>query len=411
MSAADALACRFCGAPLEQTFADLGMTPLANSYVPLADAGKADRLLPLHARVCGKCLLVQLPQVETREAIFSDYAYFSSYSDSWLEHCRSYAESVARRFAIGAGSRVVEVASNDGYLLQYFRMAGIPVLGVEPAANVARAAEARGVRTKVAFFGADTARALVAEGHAADLAVANNVLAHVPDINDFVDGFRILLKPRGVLTVEFPSLEPMIAGGEFDTIYHEHFSYLCLLTAKRIFAAHGLDVFDVDRLATHGGSLRVYACHAGTRPVEAAVGRVLADESAAGLDRIETYRAFAAMPPRAKQAVRDFLQRAKREGKRVAGYGAPAKGNTLLNYCGVDASLIEFTVDRNPHKQDRLLPGSRIPVRAPDALRAAKPDYVFILPWNLRDEISSQIAYIRDWGGKFVVPIPRLTVF
>ncbi|MBC7804183.1 MAG: methyltransferase domain-containing protein [Candidatus Parcubacteria bacterium] len=405
------LTCRFCGGPLIETFADLGTTPLANSFVPPPHATEPDIYYPLHARVCGACLLVQLPLIESRETIFRDYSYFSSYSDSWLEHCRRYAGRAAQRFALGPDSLVVEVASNDGYLLQYFRDASIPVLGVEPAANVALAAEEKGVRTRVAFFGAATAQALVAEGFAADLAIANNVLAHVPDINDFVSGFKILLKPAGVLTVEFPSLGPMIAGGEFDTIYHEHFSYLCLRTAGRIFAAHGLDLFDVEHLPTHGGSLRLYLCHRGARTIKPAVEEVLREESAAGLDRIETYRAFAAVPARAKAQILEFLLQAKQHGKRVAGYGAPAKGNTLLNYCGIGPDLIPFTVDRSPHKQGRLLPGSRIPVRHPDAIAEARPDYLFILPWNLRDEIAAQMSHIRAWGGRFVVPVPGVKVF
>jgi SAM-dependent methyltransferase len=405
--------CRLCGARLNVTFADLGMSPLSNAYVAPARAGMPDPCYPLHAYVCERCFLVQLGAPASREQIFSDsdYLYFSSFSEDWLAHCRAYAEMAASRFGLEPGSSVIEVASNDGYLLQYFLQRGMRVLGIEPAGNVAQAARTKGIETRTAFFGEATGRALAAEGCSADLMAANNVLAHVPDLHDFVEGFRHVLKPRAVLTVEFPWLKNLIAETQFDTIYHEHFSYFALATAQRAFADHGLEVFDVEELPTHGGSLRLYVGQQGAYPAGPAVARVIAAERAAGLDRIETYRAFAPKIEQVRSALLAFLRQARADGRRVAGYGAPAKGNILLNYCGVGTDLIEFTVDRNPHKQGRLLPGSHIPIRAPEAIGEARPDYVLILPWNLRAEIARQLAGIRDWGGKFVTPIPRLDVF
>jgi SAM-dependent methyltransferase len=410
MSAPD---CRLCGARLKTSFADLGMSPLSNAYVAPRQATTPDRAYPLQAWVCDRCLLVQLGAPASREEIFteSDYLYFSSFSEDWLAHCRAYADMATRRFGLGAASRVVEVASNDGYLLQYFRERGIPVLGVEPAGNVAEAARRRGIETRVAFFGDATGRALAAEGLRADLMAANNVLAHVPDLHDFVEGFRHVLKPRGVLTVEFPWLKNLIEQVQFDTIYHEHFSYFSLATARRAFSEHGLEVFDVEELPTHGGSLRLYVAHRGAHPAAPALARLTDAERAAGLDRPETYRAFEPKIAQIRDELLAFLRKARKDGKRVAGYGAPAKGNILLNYCGVDTDLVAFTVDRNPHKQGHLLPGSRIPVRDPETMRQERPDYVLILPWNLRAEIARQMAWIRDWGGKFVTPIPRLEVF
>jgi 2-polyprenyl-3-methyl-5-hydroxy-6-metoxy-1,4-benzoquinol methylase len=404
-------ACRFCGEPLTQSLADVGSTPLSNSYLREEDLERMEPNYPLHARVCGKCFLVQLESFESPQHIFSDYAYFSSYSDSWLRHAKAYAEAMTARFGLGAGSRVVEVASNDGYLLRWFRDAGIPVLGVEPAANVAKVAEENGIPSRVMFFGRETARALAANGESADLTAANNVLAHVPDINDFVAGFAILLKPEGVSTFEFPHLLQLMEHRQFDTIYHEHFSYLSLTTVKTIFAAHGLRVFDVQELPTHGGSLRVFACLDAAKHAETpAVAALLAREKAFGLTDLKRYATFQEEVKKVKRDLLSFLIEAKRAGKKVAGYGAPAKGNTLLNYCGVGTDLVDFTVDRSPHKQNTWLPGTRIPVYAPERIREEKPDYLLILPWNLKDEVMEQMAHIREWGGRFVVPIPETKV-
>lgn len=404
--------CRFCSTPLSESFVDLGVSPLANSFVAAERAHAMEPFFPLDVRVCPNCLLVQLAEYESAENIFSDYLYFSSFSDSWLDHCRRYAGAMIDRFRLDGGSKVVEIASNDGYLLQYFVAAGIPVLGVEPAANVAEVARAKGVTTEVAFFGAATAQRLADAGHSADLMAANNVLAHVPDLNDFVAGFRVLLKPQGVATFEFPHLLQLIGQSQFDTIYHEHFSYLSLLVVAKVAAAQGLKVIDVETLPTHGGSLRVYVARAESDHAPGpAVAATLAAERAAGLDTLAGHQGFAAKVSTIKEDLLSFLIEARRAGKRVVGYGAPAKGNTLLNYCGVKPDHLAFTVDRSPHKQGRLLPGTRIPIRAPADLLAARPDYVLILPWNLRDEIAEQMAQIRDWGGRFVVPIPRLEIF
>jgi SAM-dependent methyltransferase len=404
-------ACRFCGAALHRSFVDLGRSPLANSFLRGDELRRMEPFYPLHAFVCDQCLLVQLEQYESPEAIFGDYAYFSSYSESWLRHCRDFAERTIARRGLNTASLVLEVASNDGYLLQYFRARGVGVLGIEPAANVARVAIERGIPTRVAFFGTETARSLAREGVAADLIVANNVLAHVPDLNDFVAGFRPVLKPTGMLSIEFPHLLRLIAYNQFDTIYHEHFSYFSLLVVDRVLARHGLALFDVEELPTHGGSLRVYAAPAATAPpVRPDVAAVIARERAAGLDRPETYGDFGRKVVEVKCALLEFLIAARRAGKRVAGYGAPAKGNTLLNYCGVGPELLPYTVDLSPHKQGRYLPGVQIPIYPPSRIFATRPDYVLILPWNLRDEITGQMAAIRDWGGRFVVAIPALTV-
>jgi SAM-dependent methyltransferase len=406
------VSCRFCGSALTETFADLGMSPLANSNVRPENARDVECFYPLHAYVCSECRLVQIEQVATPDAIFSDYLYFSSYSDSWLRHAKAYSDKMIGRLGLGAQSQVIEVASNDGYLLQYFKESGVPVLGIEPAANVAKVAIEKGVNTKVVFFGAETANELVREGFAADLVAANNVMAHVPDLNDFVRGFKNILKPTGIVTVEFPHLLTQMRENQFDTIYHEHFSYFSLLAAEKVFAHHGLVLFDVDELPTHGGSLRIYGRHAENAGLQVteAVTRVRDKELAAGLEGPEAYKAFAAQVIDIKCQVLEFLIEAKRAGKTVVGYGAPAKGNTLLNYCGVKTDLVSFTVDRSPHKQGTLLPGTHIPVRAPEAIAEAKPDYVFILPWNLKDEIMEQMSGIREWGGKFVVAIPSLQV-
>jgi SAM-dependent methyltransferase len=403
--------CRFCGAPLETVFVDLGMSPLANSYVPPERANAMEPFYPLRALVCDSCLLVQLEEFETPEAIFSDYAYFSSYSTSWLEHSRRYVDQMTERWGLGPDSHVVELASNDGYLLQYFIERGVPVLGVEPAANVASAAVERGVPTVVEFFGVQTARAL-SETRRADLLLGNNVLAHVPDLNDFVQGMKVLLNDGGVITMEFPHLLRLIEENQFDTIYHEHFSYFSFLTVSKVFAAHGLRLFDVEELPTHGGSLRIYAAHADddTKPETERARELLGHERAAGLADVETYRSYAWRVQADKRQILGLLIDLKRQGKSIVGYGAPAKGNTLLNYCGVGTDFLDYTVDANPRKQGNLLPGTHIPIRPLESLRETRPDVVVILPWNLREEIVDQHAYVRDWGGRFVARAPDLRV-
>lgn len=403
--------CRACGAELRHTFCDLGMSPLSNAYLESTQLAAPERFYPLHAYVCGECLLVQLEEYETPEKIFSDYAYFSSYSDLWLEHCERYVAMMIERFRIGSTHQVVEIASNDGYLLQYFKRQGVPVLGIEPAANVARAAKTKGVPTRVEFFSARCATQLAAERRA-DLIVANNVLAHVPALNDFVEGVRILLAKGGLATFEFPHLLRLVCENQFDTIYHEHFSYFSLLAVERILGAHALRIFDVEELPTHGGSLRLYVHHAGEsgRARGKAVDRLLSDERAAGLDKLDVYLAFQEKAQEAKRGLLEFLIGAARAGKRIAAYGAAAKGNTLLNYCGVGRDFIDYVVDRNPYKQGRYLPGTRIPIEHPERLRETHPNYLLVLPWNIREEIMAQNAFIREWGGEFVVPIPRVAV-
>jgi SAM-dependent methyltransferase len=410
--AAVARACRFCNAPLARSFADLGMSPLANSYVPAERASAMEPYFPLHAWVCERCWLVQLEAFETSENIFGDYAYFSSYSSSWLEHAKRYTRQVSHRFGLGAQSLVVEIASNDGYLLQYFMEQGIPVLGVEPAANVAETAVAKGIPTEVRFFGVQTATALAAAGRQPDLLLGNNVLAHVPDLNDFVAGMKILLKPGGVITMEFPHLRRLVEQCQFDTIYHEHISYFSFCSVQRVFAHHGITLFDVEELPTHGGSLRIYGRHTEdeSKPVSDRVLELRHREQKQGYEGIDLYDRFAETVRETKRALLTFLVDAKRAGKQIVAYGAPAKGNTLLNYCGVGTDFIDYTVDLSPHKQGHLLPGTRIPVHAPDRIRETRPDYVLILPWNLKDEIVDQMADVADWGGRFVVPIPRVHV-
>jgi SAM-dependent methyltransferase len=404
--------CRACGTLLEHTFVDLGLSPLANSYVPAERMRSGEMFFPLHAYVCKTCFLVQLEEFESPERIFSDYAYFSSYSASWLRHAETYANAMSKRFALSNASKVVEIASNDGYLLQYFVRQGVPVLGIEPAANVAKVAVENGVATEVAFFGEEAAKRMLAAGHAADLVAANNVLAHVPDILDFVAGFRVLLKPEGAATLEFPHLLRMIERLQFDTIYHEHFSYLSLGAVDYVLRKNGLRAFDIEELSTHGGSLRVFICHeASAQQTQPAVARVLAEEKAAGLASLEGYKGFAKKAIDIKCGALEFLIEARREGKKVVGYGAAAKGNTFLNYCGIGPEFVTAVADRSPHKQNTLLPGSRIPVVSPEQLLAGKPDYVLILPWNLKDEIASELAELRSWGGKFVTAIPELKVF
>ena len=406
-------ACRFCSEPLRHTFVDLGMSPLCESFVTADQLNQMEPFYPLHAYVCERCFLVQVEEYVKPEGIFTEYAYFSSYSDSWLAHARAYVDMIAVRLGLTAASRVVEVGSNDGYLLQFFVTRGVPVLGIEPARNVTEAARAKGVPTLSKLFGRRTAGDLVAEGVQADLLVGNNVLAQVPDVNDFVAGMKILLKPCGVITMEFPHLMRLMEEGQFDTIYHEHFSYFSFMTAARIFAAHGLTVFDVEELATHGGSLRIYARHAeGSEPSVTERARKLQErEERAGFERLETYASFTGHVHETKRRLLEFLISAKRQGKRIVGYGAPGKGNTLLNYCGVRTDFLDYTVDRNPYKHGRFLPGTHIPINRPDKIRDTRPDYVLILPWNLKDEIMEQLSYIRSWGGQFVVPIPDVKVY
>jgi SAM-dependent methyltransferase len=404
--------CRFCSNPLRHTFVDLGMSPLCESYVPAERLDEMEAFYPLHVRVCEQCLLVQLEELVAPEEIFTEYAYFSSYSDSWVAHARDYVESVVERFGLGGDSQVVEVASNDGYLLQHLVERGVPALGVEPAANVAEVARERGIETVVDFFGRELASRLAEQGHQAHLLIANNVFAHVPDLNDFTAGMQRILAPQGVVTIEFPHLVRLIEGNQFDTIYHEHFSYFSFLTARTVLSAHGLEVFDVDELPTHGGSLRVYAqLEEGARhPTSGRVAELAERERELGLDRLEGHRAFAPRVTETKCRLLEFLIDCHRKGKRVAGYGAPGKGNTLLNYCGIRADLLEFTVDRNPYKQGQFLPGTRIPIHHPEALEQARPDFILILPWNLSDEIVAQLSHARDWGAQFVVPIPEVRV-
>lgn len=404
--------CRFCSAPLTHTVVDLGMSPLANSYLGPEDLRAMEPFFPLRLWVCGACLLVQLEAAENPETIFGEYAYFSSYSTTWLEHAKRYATATVERFGLGPDHLVVEVASNDGYLLKCFRDLGIPVLGVEPAANVAEVALEKGIPTVVEFFGRGSAAGLVAKSPA-DLLIGNNVLAHVPDLNDFVAGLKILLKPGGVLTMEFPHLARLIEANQFDTIYHEHFSYFSFLAVRRVFAAHGLRLFDVDELSTHGGSLRIYGCHAENDAMtdHPRTEALLDTERAMGLDDLQTYAAYGRRVEADKRAILRLMIALKQEGATIVGYGAPAKGNTLLNYCGIRTDFLDYTVDLSPHKQGRYLPGVRIPIRAPEAIAETRPDYVLILPWNLREEITEQLAFIREWGGQFIVRAPELTVF
>jgi hypothetical protein len=409
----DYSSCRFCHSPLSQTFADLGMSPISNAFIKPERANQGEKFYPLHAYVCDRCLLVQLEEFEAPSEIFNDeYAYFSSYSRSWLEHSRQYVAAMVDRFQLNAQSQVMEIASNDGYLLQYFHARGIPVLGIEPAANVAAVAQAKGIESLVQFFSVETATRLVQADRRADLLLGNNVLAHVPDLNDFVAGLKILLDPEGVITLEFPHLLNLIQQNQFDTIYHEHFSYFSLLAVERIFAHHGLTLFDVEQLPTHGGSLRIYAQHQeyGGRAIGENIARLKATEQSAGLEQMATYEKFAKQIQATKRQLLAFLIDCQERGKQVVGYGAPAKGNTLLNYCGVKTDLLAYTVDLSPHKQNRLLPGTRIPVYGPERILETQPDYVLILPWNIQREIIESMQAVRTWGGKFVVPIPRLTV-
>jgi len=405
--------CRFCGAALHHTFTDLGMSPPCESNLSADQLNQMEPFYPLHVLVCESCFLVQLEEYVSPENIFTEYAYFSSFSDSWLAHAKAYTDLMVKRFQLNHDSLVVELASNDGYLLQYFVEKGVPVLGIEPAVNVAKEATKKGIPTLVKFFGRELAAEMVRDGTQADLILGNNVLAQVPDVCSFVAGMKTLLNPHGVITLEFPHLMRLMEGNQFDTIYHEHFSYFSFLTTMRIMEKFGLKVFDVDELSTHGGSLRVYARHAQdtSHPVTERARELAEREEKAGFNRLETYFSFDEKVKETKRKVMTFLIEAKRAGKSIAGYGAPGKGNTLLNYCAIRTDFIDYTVDRNPYKHGKFLPGTHIPIFAPDKIRQTKPDYVFILPWNLKNEIREQLSYIREWGGKFVVPIPEVEVF
>jgi SAM-dependent methyltransferase len=401
--------CRFCGQPLHTTFVDLGMSPLCQTHIEPQQLNNMEPFFPLHAWVCERCFLVQLEEYVAPANIFSEYAYFSSYSDSWVEHARKYTVLMRERFGIGRDSLVMEIASNDGYLLQHFVAAGVPVLGIEPAANIAKVAQEKGIRTEVSFHGRTSAEAIVARHGQADLVLGNNVLAHVPDLNDFVAGIKRLLKPSGVVTMEFPHLQRLMEQNQFDTVYHEHFSYLSFLTVEQVFAAHGLTLFDVEELPTHGGSIRIYGRHAndGSKPVAERARQLRARELAAGFNRLETYLNFGEQVKATKRKILSLLIELKNQGKSIVGYGAPGKGNTLLNYCGIRTDLLDYTVDRNPYKQGKYTPGTHIPIYSPERIRQSRPDYILILPWNLKDEIVSQMSSVREWGCRFIVPIPE----
>lgn len=405
-------ACRLCAAPLERVWVDLGASPLANHYLRPEELDGPEAFYPLAPKVCGRCFLVQLPEFEAPARIFEDYAYFTSFSGSMLAHAERFADEAATRLGLGSRSQVVEIASNDGYLLQYFAKKGIPVLGVEPAANVAEAAKAKGIPTRVEFFGDASAGRMVAEGIRADLLCGNNVFAHVPDLDGFVAGMKRVLAPRGVVTLEFPHLLRMVEDHQFDSIYHEHFSYFSLHTARAALARHGLVVFDVEEVATHGGSLRMWAAHAedATKVVSDRVGALEKREAAAGLTDLAGYVGFATDVAASKRALLRFLLDARESGKQVVGYGAPAKAATLLNHCGIRSDLVSYLVDRSPHKAGRFLPGVRIPIHPPEMLRETRPDYVLLMPWNLKAELEAQLSHVKEWGGRLVVPVPRPVV-
>lgn len=405
--------CRSCGAELKHTFVDLGMSPLANSNVEIAKRDQMEPFYPLHTYVCQECFLVQIEEFESPQHIFGEYAYLSSFSESWVQHAQRYVDMIVERRGLGPDSQVVEIASNDGYLLQFVVAKKIKALGIEPAANIAKIANEKGIPTESRFFGAETARDLVSRGIKADLIAANNVLAHVPDLNDFIKGFSILLKPDGIVTCEFPHLLQLMHGCEFDTIYHEHFSYFSLLAVSKAFARHGMAIVDVEELPTHGGSLRIFVAHADgpSNTVGPRVTDLLRREREAGLATLGPYLSFSTQAEAAKRGLLQFLIEAKSTGKSIVGYGAPAKGNTLLNYCGARSDFIDYVVDRNPLKQGRLLPGTRIPIHDPAKIKETRPDYLLLLPWNLKDEIIAQMAYVREWGCKFVTPLPQVRLF
>jgi len=405
--------CRFCDTQLEDVFIDLGMSPLANSFLKNENEFNDEKFFPLIVFVCNKCLLVQLQEFESPEKIFGDYAYFSSFSDTWLKHSEEYSELMIERYGLTQDSLVIEIASNDGYLLQFFKKKGIPILGIDPAANIARSAEKKGIPTLVKFFGVKTALELFNKNQQADLITANNVLAHVPNLNDFVKGLKILLKPKGVITIEFPHLLELIQQNQFDTIYHEHFSYFSFLTVQRIFTQHNLTIFDVEKLDTHGGSLRIFVKHPENNElvINNRVEKLLEEEQKFGLDKLSSYSNFSEKVKLIKKSLLEFLSIAKKQNKKIVGYGAAAKGNTLLNYCNIGQDYIDFVVDRSSHKQDTFLPGTHIPVLNPEEIKKTKPDYILILPWNLREEIMGQLNFIREWGGKFVISIPEVKIY
>lgn len=405
--------CRFCGKELKETFVDLGMSPLSNSYLKFENIKNKENFYPLHAYVCSECYLVQLEEFESPKKIFSDYAYFSSFSKSWLKHAEEYVNMMVKKFKFNLNSKVVEIASNDGYLLQYFKEKNVPVLGIEPAKNIANEAIKKGIPTKSEFFGENLANQLIKENLYADLLIGNNVLAHVPNINDFVLGMKKILKPKGIITIEFPHLLRLIEENQFDTIYHEHFSYLSLITVIKVFRKHGLDIFDVEELSTHGGSLRIYGKHIedNTKCISEQVEKIINKEIQMGLNKIEIYLSFSEQVKKSKRDILNFLIHIKNEGKQIVGYGAPAKGNTLLNYCGIGTDFIDYTVDISPHKQGLFLPGTHISIFSPNKIKETKPDYIVILPWNIKEEVMEQMHFIREWGGKFITLIPGVEVY
>jgi 2-polyprenyl-3-methyl-5-hydroxy-6-metoxy-1,4-benzoquinol methylase len=405
--------CRFCKSPLQHMLVDLGMSPLCENFLSAEQLNHMEPFYPLRVYVCESCFLAQLEEYVSPEEIFNEYAYFSSYADSWLQHAKNYSDLMIERFGINSDSFVVEIASNDGYLLQNFVEKSIPVLGIEPARNVAKVALEKGIPTIIEFFGEKMARDMASKGKQADLVLGNNVLAQVPDLNDFVRGMKVLLKPQGIVTIEFPHLVRLMEENQFDTIYHEHFSYFSFIAVEKIFAAHKLTIFDVEELPTHGGSLRIYARHSEdeTRSLSEAVTELRSREEALGLTRMETYSAFSEQVKETKRKLLEFLIKVKREGKTVCGYGAPGKGNTLLNYCGIRTDFLDYTVDRNPYKHGKFTPGTHIPIFPPEKIRDTRPDYLLILPWNVKDEIMKQQSYIKEWGGQFIVPIPEVKVY
>jgi len=405
--------CRFCGQPLQDQVVDLGKSPLCESYLTQEQLKTGEVFYPIQAFVCTGCFLVQVPELVSGEDIYSHYAYFSSYSDSWLQHAKDYTDMIIPRLSLHKNSRIIEIASNDGYLLQFFASRDFQVLGVEPAANIAEVARNKGIPTIVKFFGQNTAEEILKTGERADLLIGNNVLAHVPDLNDFVSGLKLLLSEEGVITMEFSHLLKLMEGNQFDQIYQEHYCYFSLIAVEQVFAAHGLVLFDVEELSTHGGSLRIYARHSEdeTKPVLDSVQELRTREIAKGYTKLDIYNAFSERVVETKRKLLEFLIQAKREGKQIVGYGAPGKGSTLLNYCGVREDFIDYTVDRSTYKQGKYLPGVHIPIFAPEKIEETKPDYILILPWNLKDEIMKQLTFVKAWGGKFVVPIPELMIF
>ena len=404
--------CRFCKNELKENFLDLGESPLSNSFLKKNELKKYERKFPLHAYVCRYCLLVQLEEFEAPKKIFSEYAYFSSFSKTWLMHAEKYVEKMIKKYRFDKNSTIIEIASNDGYLLQFFLKKNIPVLGIEPAKNVAQSARKKGIPTITKFFGQDTAKSLINNGKKADLIIGNNVLAHVPNLNDFVKGLKILLKPNGIITLEFPHILKLIQKKQFDTIYHEHFSYFSFLTIKKIFLYHNLTIFDVDKLSTHGGSLRIHVKHTEdkTKKNSSKINLLIKEERKAGLHKISTYKKFQDEVIKIQNKIQKFFINTKIKNKIIVGYGAPAKGNTLLNFCKIDTKNIKFTVDKNPYKQGMYLPGTYIPIKKPIKISQIKPDYVLILPWNLKKEIIKELAYVKNWNGKLITLIPKISI-